>query len=295
MNGTFIDQARFAMSTRQPAAAAPYRLLKAGGALLRITDRGSGPLTFVFTPDPPNVLEHHEATFASFARHGRVVGLELPGFGHSRPSPAFGYSIEENVDVLLAALDELRVDRAVLVFSCIAGLAALEAARRAPDRVAGVVVAQTPCFDDALTWATRVDFKGLIGTPIVGQLLVRGLRRKLADSWYQAALPRGADTTSFLTEALDAYAAGADYCLASALQALRQQEPPVASVAPPVLSVWGKLDRTHRSSDPGRTIELAPRSRLVVFDDAAHFPDLEQPERFEREVVQFLREESVEA
>ncbi|MGB5810686.1 MAG: alpha/beta hydrolase, partial [Polyangiales bacterium] len=80
-------------------------------------------------------------------------------------------------------------------------------------------------------------------------------------------------------------------CLASALQALHRTEPPEAPVEPPVLSVWGALDRTHAPSDPQRSLELAPRGRLVIFDDAAHFPDLEKPERFEQEVLKFIRAE----
>ena len=290
MDGSFVDRARFALSRGRPSTD-PYRFVEVGGARLRVLDQGSGSLTFVFTPDPPNVLEHHDAQFASFATHGRVVGFELPGFGHSRPGPSFHYAIDENADVLLEMLDELDVEGAVLAFPCVAGLVALEAARRAPSRIAAVVLAQTPSFEEALAWARRVDFRGLIGTPVVGQLLVRGLRRPLAGSWYRAALPRGADVAPYLTEALGAYVTGADYCLASALQALRRSEPPAAPVGPPVLSVWGALDRTHQPSNPQRSLELAPRGRLVVFDDAAHFPDLEKPDRFEREVLQFIREE----
>jgi len=291
MNGSFVDQARFALSPGRPRTGGPYRFVEVGGARLRVSDRGSGSPTFVFTPDPPNVLEHHDSQFASFAEHGRVVGFELPGFGHSRPGRSFRYSVDENADVVAKMLDAIDVERAVLLFPCVAGLVALEAARRAPDRVAAVVLAQTPSFAEALAWAGRVDFRGLIGTPIVGQLLVRSLRRPLAGSWYRAALPRGADLGPYLTEALNAYAAGGDYCLASALQALRGSEPPTTPVEPPVLSIWGALDRTHRPTDPHRSLELAPRGRLVVFDDAAHFPDLERPERFEREVLQFVRDE----
>lgn len=293
MDGSFVDRARFRLSKPRKFNRSPYRTLEVGKASLRVLDRGAGSPTFVFTPDPPNVLEHHDPAFTSFARHGRVVGIELPGFGHSSPPPSFHFSIDENADVLLGALDALGIERAVLAFPCMAGLIALEAARRAPDRVAAVVLAQTPSFEDALSWAGRVDFRGLIGTPIVGQLLVRALRRPLAGSWYEAALPRGADRKAYLEQALEAYAEGADYSLASGLQAIRRTHAPDLHVTQPVLSVWGKLDRTHRGSDPQKTLELAPRGRLVVFDDAAHFPDLEQPERFEAEVLRFLREQSI--
>jgi pimeloyl-ACP methyl ester carboxylesterase len=266
-------------------------VLDLGKTSLRIADRGSGTLAFVLTPDPPNVLEHHETALGSIAQRGRAVGLELPGFGHSRPSPSFRFSVDENADVILEALEKLEIERAVLVFSCIAGLIALEAARRAPERIAAVVLAQTPSFDDALAWSERVDFGGLIGTPVVGQLLVRALRKPLARSWYQAALPKGANVEPYLRPALEAYSQGADYCLASALQAIRRSLPAKDPIPVPVLEIWGDADRTHRPSDPSGALALAPRHKLVIFEGAGHFPDLEQPERFEKEVFDFIRDE----
>ena len=292
MDGSFVDRARFSLSRSGGSPAPPYARLDLGQTTLRVRDIGTGRRAFVTTPDPPNVLEHHDAALTSFARQGRAIGLELPGFGHSRPAPAFRFSVEENADVLLNALDALAVERAVLMFPCMTGLVALETARRAPERVEAVVLMQTPSFQDALAWTDRVDFRGLIGTPIVGQLLVRGLRRPLARSWYRAALPKGADTTDYLDGALEAYARGADYSLASALQAIRNGAPPVTPVEPPVLCVWGGADRTHRPSDPEGALALANRGRSVVFPDAGHFPDLEQPASFERHVLEFLLEES---
>ena len=290
MDGSFIDRARFAIPSRRAPARPPYAVVDVGKTSLRVSDEGSGALAFVLTPDPPNVLEHHKTALRSLASQGRAIGLELPGFGHSRPSPSFRFSVDENADVVLEALEKLGADRAVLMFPCLAGMIALEAARRAPQRIAAVVLAQTPSFEDALAWTERVDFHGLIGTPVIGQVLVRALRRPLARSWYRAALPKGADLEPYLEEALDAYSRGADYSLASALQAVRNTAPPVTQVPVPVLSIWGDADRTHRPSDPGGALTLAPRNKLVIFEGSGHFPDLEQPERFEREVLDFVRD-----
>jgi pimeloyl-ACP methyl ester carboxylesterase len=291
MDASLVDHARFALSRPVKQPHPPYSFLEVGKATLRVSDQGSGPLAFVLTPDPPNVLEHHGSALGSLAQHGRAVGLELPGFGHSRPPPSFRFTIDENADLVLEALRRLGIERAVLMFPCLAGLIALEAARRAPERIAGVVLAQTPSFEDALRWSDRVDFRGLIGTPVVGQLLVRALRRPLARSWYRAALPRGADETPYLDQALAAYDSGADYSLASALQAVRRAQPPRGAVAVPVLSIWGAADPTHRPSDPRGALELAPHGRSVLFDEVGHFPDLEQPQAYEREVLRFLRED----
>ncbi|MCA9623781.1 MAG: alpha/beta hydrolase, partial [Myxococcales bacterium] len=166
-------------------------------------------------------------------------------------------------------------------------LAALEAARMEPETVAAVVLCQTPSFPDVLRWTRRVDFKGLVATPVLGQVLVRATRRRLARAWYDAALPEAVDRKPYLEPALQAYDQGADYCLASALQAVQRSEPPRTKVEVPVLSIWGALDRTHRRSDPAALAEIAPHLDLRIFDDAGHFPDLEQPRRFADEVLAF--------
>ncbi|MEO1336475.1 MAG: hypothetical protein AAFV29_12570, partial [Myxococcota bacterium] len=78
------------------------RYIEAGGARVRVRDVGQGGLAVVFVPDPPNVLEHHDEAFEALAKHVRVVGIELPGFGFSSPPAGFRFSIQENRDVVLA-------------------------------------------------------------------------------------------------------------------------------------------------------------------------------------------------
>ena len=55
------------------------------------------------------------------------------------------------------------------------------------------------------------------------------------------------------------------------------------------VAVWGGADRTHRHSDPHSIAEHAPGARVVEFPDAAHFPDLEEPERFSETLRDHLR------
>ncbi len=60
-----------------------------------------------------------------------------------------------------------------------------------------------------------------------------------------------------------------------------------------MLNIWGRADRTHRRSDPHGSLRLAPRGRLVELEGVGHFPDLEQPTRFEEEVMRFVEDEEV--
>ena len=267
------------------------RFVEAAGAHVRIRDVGSGPLAVVFVPDPPNVLEHHEVAFTALSRHVRVVGLELPGFGFSRPGSGFGFSVEENCDVVLAVLDALGVDRAVLALSCVAGLISVAAAVRRPDRIVGVVAIQSADLAGALAWADRVDRQRLVRTPLLGQLMVRLNRRRLAHSWYRAAAGAPERVESLERVAIEAYDAGAAYALASGLQALtaRDTEHILGTLTDlPAAAVWGRQDRTHRRTDRAAQSRYFPKLEVIEIDDAGHFPELEAEETFRVELLRWM-------
>jgi len=74
------------------------------------------------------------------ARHFRVVTVEGRGNGRAdRPGDEAAYADEQYVDDARAVLDELGVDRAVLVGLSMGGRHALQFAARYPERSVGVV------------------------------------------------------------------------------------------------------------------------------------------------------------
>jgi pimeloyl-ACP methyl ester carboxylesterase len=56
----------------------------------------------------------------------------------------------------------------------------------------------------------------------------------------------------------------------------------------PTLIVWGRRDPIIPVQHAGNANRGMPGSRLEVFDDAGHFPQLDQPVRFARTVADFI-------
>ncbi len=78
------------------------------------------------------------------ARRHRVVVIDPRGNGRSdRPTDPAAYADVEQVADLVAVMDDLGIDRAVLVGLCMSAYFALAAAAWHPDRVAGVVAVAT--------------------------------------------------------------------------------------------------------------------------------------------------------
>jgi len=94
-----------------------------------------------------------------YAHHGyRVLAVDQPGHGRSDGPPLA--SVEALADWVLALLDAAGVTRAYLVGHSMGSLIALEAASRAPDRVAGLVMVGTAYpmkVSDALLATARDD------------------------------------------------------------------------------------------------------------------------------------------
>ena len=282
---TFLQTHRRA----RPPSGDGVRFVELQQATLRVRVAGTGPVALVIVPDPPNVIEHYDRLIALLAPHLRVVCCEAPGFGFSRPAPGFDFSPASQAASMGALLARLALGPYLLAFPCFAGLVAVQLAAEHPELVNGLVIVQTPAWSEALGWVRRIDRRGLLQTPWLGQLAMSFGKRRVARGWYRAALPPGADPAPFLAPALAAFERGGAYCLASAFQAACSTPAPrLGPVRQPALVVWGGADRTHRRTDKRSILEYVPRADWVDFAAAGHFPDLEQPERFRDELRHFL-------
>jgi pimeloyl-ACP methyl ester carboxylesterase len=56
----------------------------------------------------------------------------------------------------------------------------------------------------------------------------------------------------------------------------------------PTLIVWGSRDPLIPSDHAAAAHRGIPGSRLEIFDDAGHFPQLEQPVHFARVLIDFI-------
>lgn len=255
------------------------RVEQVGEAYFRIREVGSGPSSVVLIPDPPNVIEHYDDLISRLTRSARVICFEALGFGFSVPPPRFGFTLDEHVEQSAMLLRHLEVERAILAWPCVAAYIALRLALVHPELASALVCSQAPSWREEQAWARRLDPKGVIATPYVGQIVVRAARRPIARSWYDVAAvsDNGDDMASI---GLQALRRGAAYSLASTFQAFLGRSEEFVRLDLPSIFVWGALDRSHRKTDRGSCRALARDARLVTFDRSAHFPDLEEPARF---------------
>ncbi len=247
---------------------------------LRVLDTGGKGPVVLMVPDGPNVIEHHAAVIERLRPYARIVCFDLPGFGQSKPSLAYGHRLQDGAAAVLAVMDELDIREAALHFSCANGLYAIAAAKAAPHRIRRLLLCQTPSMPAMRAW-TQKNVPKPLQVPVVGQLLMRASRRRFAQVWYGIALPDRSRFDEFMAPAEHALGHGGCFCMAGVVQGLSQaRDGELDGVKTPTLLIWGERDRSHRRTPPDSLQQLLPQARVERFADCGHFPDLEQPQRY---------------
>ncbi len=256
-------------------------------------DVGEGdPLVFVhgLSGSWQNWLEN----IPRFARHHRVIALDLPGFGAS-PMPDWDVTIANYGRFVDAFCSELNLHASTLVGNSMGGFITAEVAIREPDWVHKLVLvsaagvssvrvrrepaeavarmarAATPRALDSRLRAMRrprlrwLAFRGLFFDPL-------GMRSELLWEFYK----NGSDAPAFLPALRNLLG----YDILDRLEKVRV----------PTLIVWGRNDRVIPSNDAPEYAQHVPDSRLVIFDRCGHCPMAERPARFNRLLDQFIHE-----
>lgn len=285
MIGSVIDSylARVARATALSRSASPARMLDTPVGPVRAIDTGGNAPAVLIVPDGPNVVEHYAALIGRLSGSVRVVCFDMPGFGFSPPSASYEHTLDHGADAVLGVLDALGLERATLAFSCANGFYALRTARRAPTRVTGLFLSQTPSLEAMHAWAARM-IPLPVRVPAVGQLGVFLLRKQTARRWYDMALPRGvhAETRrAFVEPALHALSCGSCFSLAGVSQGLlRGQQSDITAPGVPCTMLWGPKDRTHRHTRAESLLACVPDAQIETLAGVGHFPDLERQDRF---------------
>ncbi len=259
---------------------------------IRLRDTGGpgvhkGPV-IVMAPDGPNVIEHHAELIELLKPRARVVCFDLPGFGFSAPRAGYGHGLEQGAGAILAVMDALDIREAALAFSCANGFYAIAAAKLAPARIRRLLLAQTPGFSAMPAWTAR-NVPQAIQAPVIGQLVNRLARRKLAHTWYGMAMPDTPQRADFRKTAAQALEHGACFCLAGVVQGLsRADAAALGGVKQPAYLLWGDSDRSHKHTRAESLLELLPHAKIRHLPECGHFPELEQPQTY----AEFIKETS---
>src|SRR3954469_703311 len=157
------------------------------GHSLAYTDYGEGPRVCVLLHGLLLSQRMHEPLARSLAERGnRVLTIDLLGHGISdRPLEPACYSMSFFGQQVIALLDHLEIEEAVVLGTSLGANTALEAAAFGPDRLRGMII-EMPVLDGALL-ACALAFTPLMVALSFGEPIMRivqlGARRGPRLSW----------------------------------------------------------------------------------------------------------------
>lgn len=221
----------------------------------------------------------------------RVIAPDLRGYGASDVVPGIT-PLETFARDLAALLDHLGIGRATLCGLSMGGQIVLEFHRLFPDRVAGLVLADT--FAQGETPQGRKERNDR-----ADQLIRDGMAGYAHDVLDSMVAPANVEALPDVAgHVLRMMLAAPPEGAAAALRG-RAERPDytgtLGAIRVPTLVVVGRDDVFTPVSDAEYLHERIPGSRLVVIEGAAHMPNLERPADFNRALTGLLAEVSREA
>lgn len=233
------------------------------------------------------------------AEAATVVAFDRPAFGlTSRPVPSklneARYSPEAQSDLVVALMDRLGIDRAVLVGNSTGGTLALLTALRHPGRVQGIVLAGAMIFSGYATSEVPAFMKPFMKlmSPMFSRLMKRMITslydRNIRGFWhvkerlddrtlaaFRQDLMVGDWSRGFWELFLETHHLHLDHRL--------------KTLSIPSLVVTGEHDLTVKVEESLRLARELPGAELQVIADCAHLPQEEKPVEFVRCVQAFVR------
>jgi pimeloyl-ACP methyl ester carboxylesterase len=218
------------------------------------------------------------------ARGNRVITLDLLGHGRSdRPRDMWRYSMATYGEQVVALMDHLQIEQAVVMGTSLGANAALEVAAHSPERLRGLII-EMPVLDNGLLWSA-LTFTPLLVALTFGEPVMKLLAR-VTRAVPRSVLPHYGNVMLDLVR----QEPGPGGALLQGLFFGRIAPPRSerATFTTPTLVLGHPRDPVHPFSDAGMLAKEMQNARLL---EANSLTELRmQPERLTGEIAKFLDE-----
>jgi pimeloyl-ACP methyl ester carboxylesterase len=292
---TFVRQAE--------ARYSPFEFVTVEGLRLHYVSQGSGKPVVIIHGGSGNVRDFTVSPmFDQVAQEYRAIAVDRPGLGYSDLPPKAEY-IEDGMPVVQAriihdAMQELGVEKPVLIGQSWGGAVALAYALEYPDDLSGIVLLGSSPYPSEPSPAGVLDvIDGIVRTPVIGDLVVHTVyvpighlivapmfvRQAVEEGVYApfGTIPPGlydeAVAMQLRPSHIKASAGENDSFALSFETKFEELSQRYDEIGVPVVIMVGKLD-THALEQAPRLDEDIPNSSVIVVPDTGHYIWFAHPE-----------------
>ncbi len=215
--------------------------------------------------------------FSALAQEYHVVAVDPIGFGRSS-KPLIDYKMDTWTDFLNEFMRVRQIARAFFAGAVMGGALSVQMALDHPERVLGIVVAASNSGPGP--------HEG--GRAIPSAPSLAGTRANLRALFFDSTLVTDAfvrERFRFRLRTNDGYTVQRHL----ADHRLPYTKDELARIQVPAFVVWCREDRITPLSWGEQYAAALPRGQLATLESCGHLPNLEQPQAFNRAVLEFLR------
>lgn len=258
------------------------------GLRLHYLDQGTGqPVVFIHGSGPgASGHSNFKQNYPQFAAAGhRVIVPDLPGYGAS-DKPETQYTLDFFVAALSGLLDQLDIERCVLVGNSLGGAIALKLALDEPQRVSRLVLMAPGGLMEKEQYYLQMEGIQKMGAAFAtGQLKdADGMRKLLGLQLFDASLL--SDET---VEERVAVVNQQPLCVLSTMQ-VPNMSARLGELQCPILGFWGMNDKFCPVAGAQTLMHACSRIRFVLLSECGHWAMVEYAELFNRECLAFIAE-----
>lgn len=249
--------------------------------------------TLIFLHGLSLSIHNFRFNYPAFFDEYRVVALDFPGFGKSE-IPNVSYSIDFFTKFLAHFMDELDIDKAVLIGNSLGSHVGIEFAIDYPDRVTALVIESATGIRPRLGMLETIVLKWYITESRFKDVSEEKMREHIEWSWYDRS-PASEELVGhrihFRRKYYDtliyeynniAFVRGLWHVIHDTVRHK------VDRIDVPALVIWGRYDKVTGISDAYYLHRKIKGSQLVFIDKAGHLAHIERPEPFNDAVRKFL-------
>jgi 2-hydroxymuconate-semialdehyde hydrolase len=261
----------------------------AAGIQTNCHDIGQGRPVFLVHGSGPGVSAYANwrLTMPALSKHFRVIAPDMVGFGFTERPENYDYCMDNWVKHIVGVMDALEIEKAHIVGNSFGGALAIATALRHPERIdrmvlmgaAGTQFELTEGLDAVWGYTPSIkNMRDLLDIFAYDRSLVSD---ELARLRYEASIQPG-----FQESFSSMFPAPRQRWV----DALASSDADIRGLPNETLIIHGREDRVVPLSSSLHLAELIDRAQLHVFGRCGHWTQIEQTDRFNRLVVEFLNE-----
>lgn len=256
---------------------------------------GQGETTFILLHGfGASLFSWHEVT-EPLSKFGTVVAYDRPAFGLTkRPLEWEGenpYGPQAQVELVIGLMDELNINKAILVGNSAGGTVSMQVALQYPDRVEALILVDAAVYagGGAPSWVRpilKTPQMDHLGPLVARQLEAQGIEF-IKTAWHDPS-----KITPDIFEGYQKPLQAENWDKALWQLTLASQESGLVErldeITMPTLVITGDDDRIVPTEQSLRLAKELPNAKLKVIAQSGHLPHEEKPIEFMQAVIEFL-------